>query len=84
MTDNVGREQLKALADRTIRLEDEKDALVSDIDEVKAEAKALGYSLKVFNAAVKVARMTPEKREEYANFQMELELFVDVIDGKEP
>lgn len=81
MTDNIGRDQLRALAERRIRLEDEKDALVSDIAELNGEAKSLGYSPKVFNAAIKRARMTAEQREDADNFQIELDLYVTAIEG---
>ena len=64
MSDNIGTAALKAFAERRIRLEDEKDALAEDISAVNAEAKSAGYSPRVFNAAVKRARMSPEKRAE--------------------
>jgi len=77
--DNVGRDQLRALAQRKIRLEEEKDALVSDIGEINAEAKALGYNTRAFNTAVKIARMTAEKREAHDQYELELQTYVEAI-----
>jgi uncharacterized protein (UPF0335 family) len=81
--DNVGRDQLRALAQRKIRLEEEKDALVSDIGEINAEAKALGYNTRALNAAIKKVRMTPEKRAEQDQYEMELSLYCDTLLGAE-
>jgi len=82
-TDNIGSAALKAFAARRIRLEDEKDALAEDISAVNAEAKSAGYSPRVFNAAVKRARMSPEKRAEAEQFEMEFALYCDAIIGTE-
>lgn len=72
---------LRSLAERRIRLEDERDALSADITEINGEAKAHGYTPRTFSQAIKIARMTPEKREQYDNGQMELSLYLDALDG---
>lgn len=83
MTDNIGSEKLRSFAQRRARLEDEKDALSEDISTINAEAKAEGYNLRAFNMAVKRYRMTPEKRAEAEQLQMEFELYVGSIMGFE-
>lgn len=79
--DNIGAAALKALASRRIRLEDKRDALGEDIASINAEAKSGGYNLRAFNASVKRARMTPEKRAEAENLQMEIDLYCEHIIG---
>lgn len=83
MTDNVGREKLKAYAERVARLEEEKDAIVSDIAEIKKELKQEGYSTKAFNAALKRHRMTGEERNQADLFDEETALYLDAMDGKD-
>lgn len=83
MTDNIGAKKLRAYAERVARLEDEKDALAADISEIRAELKAEGYSTKAFNAALKKYRMTPEKREEAEQLELEIETYWRAIQGGE-
>lgn len=81
---NIAREELRELAARRIRLEDERDALGDDIGEINQEAKNAGYSPRAFNAAVKRARMPADKREQADNLQMEIDLYCEIIvDGVE-
>jgi uncharacterized protein (UPF0335 family) len=83
MSDNVGKQQIKAFAERLSRMEEEKDALVSDISEIKAEAKANGFTVRALVAAVKKFRMTPEKREQAEQLELEIGLYYDAIQGSE-
>lgn len=82
-TDNIGREQLRAYAERVIRLEDEKQAITDDLKELAAEIKAQGYSPKVFKAALKRHRMTAEDREQADLFEQEVHLYSEVMDGND-
>jgi uncharacterized protein (UPF0335 family) len=81
MSDNTGKAQIKAYAERIIRLEDEAVALKEDLKEVRSEAKSNGFNTKVLNAAIKFHRMTSQQRQEAEQFQMELDLYVDAIEG---
>ena len=81
--DNIGKDQLRALAERRVRLEEEREALTSDIKEINAEAKALGYSPKAFNAAIKRYRMTGEQREQFDLFEEEAHLYYEAISGED-
>lgn len=81
MTDNTGKAQIKAYAERITRLEDEALALKEDLKEVRSEAKSNGFNTKALNAAIKFHRMTSEQRQEAEQFQMELDLYVDAIEG---
>ena len=83
MSDNVGKQQIKAFAERIIRLEDEKDTLTADLKEIRSEARANGFNVKALNAAIKIARMTGSEREEAEQFQMELELYVSAVLGED-
>lgn len=49
---------------RVQRLEEEKKNIMSDIKEVKAELKAEGYDVKIFNMVLKLLEMDPDKRQE--------------------
>lgn len=82
-TDNIGREQLRAYAERVIRLEDEKQAITDDLKELASEIKAAGYSTKAFKAALKRHRMTAEDREQADLFDQEVSLYSEVMDGND-
>lgn len=67
--------KLKAYAERRVRLEEERDALGEDISSINAEVKNDGYTLRAFNLAVKRLRMTPEKRHEAEQLDMDFDLY---------
>lgn len=81
MTDNIGKDELRAYAERFVRLDEERQALVSDISELKAEVKGRGYNLKAFAAAIKRHRMTAEQREQFDLFEEETALYLGAIEG---
>jgi len=56
-------QDLKAICERIVRLEEEKRALAEDIKDVKAEAKAKGYDITLLNATVKLMLMDAGKRD---------------------
>lgn len=59
------REQLKAFVARIERLEEEKAATASDIREVYAEAKAMGFDPKVLRAVIRIRKQDDNERQEH-------------------
>lgn len=58
------KDQLKSIVERVERLEEEKQALVDDIKEVYAEAKANGFDTKTIRAVIKIRKMDTAERQE--------------------
>jgi len=56
--------QLRALVERVERLEEEKAALMADIREVYAEAKAHGFDVKTMRQIVRLRKIDSADREE--------------------
>jgi len=56
----AGAEQLTQLIERIERLEEEKRALVADIKDVYAEAKANGFEPKIMRQVVRLRSMDPD------------------------
>ena len=81
--DNIGASKLRAFAERLTRLLEEQAALGEDIRTVRQEAASDGYNVKALNAAIKKVRMTPEKRAEQDQYEMELSLYCDTLLGAE-
>jgi uncharacterized protein (UPF0335 family) len=61
---NSTEDRLRLLIERVERLEEEKKGISEDISEVYAEAKAVGYDVKVMKVIVKLRRMRPDDRRE--------------------
>ena len=61
---NVAAGQIKSIIERVERLEEEKDALASDIKEVFAEAKSNGFDVKVLRQIIKIRKMDSAERQE--------------------
>jgi uncharacterized protein (UPF0335 family) len=81
MSDNVGRAEIRSYAERIIRLDDERQTLVDDIREIRAECKSRGFNVKALNAAIKRYRMTGEEREQFDLFEEETHLYFEAISG---
>ena len=60
----VAGERLKSFIERVERLEEEKTALMEDIKEVYAEAKATGFEPKIMRKMVSLRKLDIEKRRE--------------------
>ena len=60
----VAGKRLLAFLERVERLEDEKSELAEDIKEVYAEAKGVGFDVKIMRRIVKLRKMDTEKRQE--------------------
>ena len=60
----IARDQLKTIVERIERLEEEKQALASDIKDVYAEAKANGFDTKTLRTVVRLRKQDRAEREE--------------------
>lgn len=60
----VAGKRLKSFLERIERLEGEKSDLASDIKDVYAEAKGVGFEVKVMRRLIKLTKMDPQKRKE--------------------
>ena len=60
----IARDQLKAIVERIEHLEEEKQALASDIKEVYAEAKANGYDTKTLRTIIRLRKQDSNERQE--------------------
>ena len=65
MTDMVTAAQLRSFIERVERLEEEKAALMADIREVYAEAKAHGFDVKTMREVVRLRKMDSDDRAEH-------------------
>ncbi len=60
----IDNKRLKSLIERVERLEEEKKAIASDIRDVFAEAKAIGFDVKIMRAIIKLRNMDAADRDE--------------------
>ena len=72
----VSGKRLNAFFDRIERLEEEKAALAEDIKDVYAEAKAIGFDVKIMRRIMRLRKMDVEKRREENEL---LELYMAAI-----
>ena len=66
MTEEVGGiavERLRSLIERIERLEEEKSAITSDINDVYAEAKGAGFDTKIMREIIKLRKINAADRE---------------------
>ena len=57
-------DRLRLLIERVERLEEEKKGIGDDIKDVYAEAKAVGYDVKIMRQIVRLRKMKPDDRKE--------------------
>jgi uncharacterized protein (UPF0335 family) len=57
-------DRLRLLIERIERLEEEKKGIGDDIKDVYAEAKAVGYDVKIMRQIVRLRKMKPDDRRE--------------------
>ena len=57
-------DRLRLLIERVERLEEEKKGIADDIRDVYAEAKAVGYDVKIMRQIVRLRKMAPDDRRE--------------------
>ncbi len=67
-TNSIDSGHLKAFIERIERLEEEKRALAEDIKDVYAEAKGVGYDVKIMRKIVSLRRQDSHKRKEEKRF----------------
>ncbi len=60
----VAGKRLVSFLERIERLEEEKKDLAEDVKEVYAEAKGVGFDVKIMRRIIKLKKMEPEKRRE--------------------
>lgn len=72
----VSGKRLQSFFDRIERLEEEKAALAEDIKDVYAEAKAVGFDVKIMRRVMKLKKMDIQKRQEEDEL---LELYMAAI-----
>lgn len=60
----IDNKRLKSLIERVERLEEEKKAIASDIRDIFAEAKAIGFDVKIMRAIIKLRNMNAADRDE--------------------
>ena len=61
---NATDDRLRLLIERIERLEEEKKGIADDIRDTYAEAKAVGYDVKIMRQIVRLRKMTPDDRAE--------------------
>lgn len=61
---NASDDRLRLLIERVERLEEEKKGIADDIRDVYAEAKAVGYDVKIMRQIVRLRKMRPDDRRE--------------------
>lgn len=64
MSENIAADELRLLIERIERLEEEKQSITEDINDVYAEAKARGYDAKIMRQIVKLRKMEAHDRAE--------------------
>lgn len=60
----IAGERLKSFIERIERLEEEKKALAEDIKEVYAEAKGVGFDIKIMRQIIKIRKMDQDDLDE--------------------
>lgn len=61
---DLAEERLRSFIERIERLEEEKKAISSDINDVFAEAKSAGFIPKIMRAVIKLRKMSASDRQE--------------------
>ena len=59
----IASDRLRSLIERIERLEEEKKALQSDIRDIFAEAKSVGFDVKAMRAVIRLRKMNVADRE---------------------
>ena len=61
---NATDDRLRLLIDRIERVEEDKKGIADDVKDVYAEAKAVGYDVKIIRQIVRLRKMKPDDRAE--------------------
>lgn len=73
---------LRERADKIMALMDQADEIKTEIADRFADARNQGFTVSALRRAIKVARMDANQRARHDNEQMDLELYLDEIEGK--
>lgn len=60
----IDTNRLQSIIERIERLEEEKNAISGDIRDIYAEAKAVGFDVKIIRAIIKLRKMNAADRDE--------------------
>ena len=72
--------QLRNFVDRIERLEQDKAGIMDDIKDTYAEAKALGYDVKILRKVISLRKRKPdERREEQELLEIYLQALGDLV-----
>lgn len=63
-TGGIAVEKLRSLIERIERLEEERNAVSSDIRDIFAEAKSAGFDVKTMRTILKIRKMDAADRDE--------------------
>ncbi|WP_421790189.1 DUF2312 domain-containing protein [Hyphobacterium sp.] len=74
----AARDQLKAFVARIERLEEDKQQVMTDMKEVYAEAKAMGYDTKILRRVIALRKIDRNERQETEAL---LELYMGAVEG---
>lgn len=58
-------DRLRLLIERWERLDEERQGIVTDLRDVMAEAKAVGYDPKIMRECIKIRKQDPNDRREH-------------------
>ena len=76
-------DRLKTYADRISRLEEERGEIAEQIKEAFADAQSEGFRVSALKQAIKIAGMDKLKRAKHDASQMDLEIYLAQLEGKE-
>jgi uncharacterized protein (UPF0335 family) len=80
MTNDVGgiaADRLLSIVERIEHLEEEKNAISSDITDVYAEAKSAGFDVKILREVIKLRKKNVAERDEH---ELLLETYLKALD----
>ena len=63
-TGGIAADRLRSLIERIERLEEEKKGISSDIRDIYAEAKGVGFDVKIMRTIIKLRKMNQADRDE--------------------
>ena len=77
---SISAQQLRNFVDRIERLEQDKAGIMDDIKDTYAEAKALGYDVKILRKVIALRKRKPnERREEEELLEIYLQALGDLL-----
>jgi uncharacterized protein (UPF0335 family) len=77
---SISAQQLRNFVDRIERLDQDKAGIMDDIKDCYAEAKALGYDVKILRKVISLRKRKPnERREEQELLEIYLQALGDLV-----